>query len=91
MELDPPPEEKPEAPEVLAPEVQSLRDAFARGDHREAGVIARAMVASGEAARVSEGEKALDRLRPDPTITAVFVATALLLLGLAIHWLGERH
>lgn len=91
---DPPPPEaeaEPAAPVAPAPDTQPLRDAFARGDHSEAGRIAREMVASGDPARVSEGEKALDRLRPDPKITAVFVATALLMLGLALHWLGHRH
>jgi hypothetical protein len=80
-------------PDETAPpdaEVTRMDDALDRGDHRLAGELARALASSDDAARREAGAAMLQRLRPDPVIVGVFIATASLLAAITLHWFGHR-
>lgn len=77
-------------PEPLPPEVEAMRGALERGDHREARVMAATLSASDDPALKAAGEEMAARFRRDPWIDAVFLGTGLLMLFLAVHYLGHR-
>lgn len=67
-----------------------MRAALDRGDHQQARAMAAALSASDDPALKLEGEAMAARFRRDPLIDAVFVVTGLLMLFLAVHYLGHR-
>lgn len=78
------------APPPRDPELDRIDDALERGDHRLAGEIARSLLARDEPALREAAEATLRRLRPDPVIVGVFIATAALLASITLHWWGHR-
>lgn len=67
-----------------------MREALDRGDHQQARAMAAALSASDDPALKVEGETMSARFHRDPWIDAVFVCTGLLMLFLAVHYLGHR-
>ncbi len=74
----------------VVPDVQAMRDALDRGDHREARALGEKLRASDDPALKAAGEEMAARFRRDPWVDAVFVGTAALMLFLAVHYLGHR-
>ena len=74
----------------VAPEVQRMRDALDRGDHQQARAIAATLRVSDDPALKAEAETMAMRFRRDPWVDAVFVGSAMLMLFLAVHYLGHR-
>jgi hypothetical protein len=72
------------------PEVLRLRAALDRGDHREARSLAETLLGSDDPALKAAGEAMAARFRRDPWVDAVFIASAALMLFLALHYLGHR-
>lgn len=83
-------ESAPTPAEPVPPEVRAMREALDRGDHQQARAMAAALSASDDPALKLEGETMSARFHRDPWIDAVFVCTALLMLFLAVHYLGHR-
>ena len=76
--------------EPVHAEVQAMRDALDRGDHQLARTMAATLAASEDASLRAEGEAMAARFRRDPWIDLVFIGTAMLMLFLAVHYLGHR-
>jgi len=76
--------------EPVPPEVQAMRAALDRGDHQQARAMAATLSASDDPALKLEGEAMSRRFHRDPLIDLVFVCTGLLMLFLAVHYLGHR-
>jgi hypothetical protein len=76
--------------EPLPPEVEAMREALDRGDHRQARAMAATLSASDDPALKAAGEEMAARFRRDPWIDAVFLGTGLLMVFLAVHYLGHR-
>ena len=83
-------EPAPTPVETVTPEVLAMRDALDRGDHQQARTMAARLSASDDPALKVEGETMAARFHRDPLIDAVFVCTGLLMLFLAVHYLGHR-
>ena len=83
-------EPTPTPVEPVPPEVQAMRAALDRGDHQQARAMAATLSASDDPALKVEGETMAARFHRDPWIDAVFVCTGLLMLFLAIYYLGHR-
>lgn len=64
--------------------------ALDRGDHRLAGQLARELARSDDPTLREAGEAMVRRLRPDPVIVGVLIATAALLAAITLHWWGHR-
>jgi len=67
-----------------------MRAALDRGDHQQARAMAATLSASDNPALKVEGEAMAARFHRDPWIDVVFVCTGLLMLFLAVHYLGHR-
>ena len=80
----------PLPPEPLPPEVEAMRGALERGDHRQARAMAATLSASDDPALKAAGEEMAERFRRDPWIDAVFLGTGLLMIFLAVQYLGHR-
>lgn len=80
----------PAPPEAPSPEVVAMQKALDRGDHQQARAMAASLRQSDDPAAKSAGEAMAARFRRDPWIDAVFVATAAIMLYLAVHYLGHR-
>jgi hypothetical protein len=76
--------------EPVHAEVRAMHDALDRGDHHLARTMATTLATSEEVPLRAAGEAMLARFRRDPWIDVVFVGTALLMLFLAVHYLGHR-
>lgn len=82
---DAPPPSAPPNPDLVR-----MDAALDRGDHRLAGALARGLVKREEPELRAAGEAMLRRLRPDPVIVGVFIASAALLAAITLHWWGHR-
>jgi len=71
-------------------QVQAMRAALDRGDHRQARSLAATLSTSGDPELKGAGEEMAARFRRDPWVDAVFVVTGLLMVFLAVHYLGHR-
>lgn len=73
----------------------ALFDAWAaldRGDHVEARALAKKVAEDTDASPALRGDARdfLARLAPDSMVVGIFLATAALMLALALTWLGRR-
>jgi hypothetical protein len=70
-----------------SPELDALVQAFARGDYAHVRREAPALAAKSEDAAVRDAATTLvRRTEADPLAKALFVLTALLLVGLSVYW-----
>ncbi len=76
--------------EPVHAEVRAMHDALDRGDHQLARTMATTLATSEDASLRAAGEAMVARFQRDPWIDVVFVGTALLMLFLAVHYLGHR-
>jgi hypothetical protein len=76
--------------ETVHEEGRAMHDALDRGDHQRARTTATTLATSEDDSLRAAGEAMLARFRRDPWIDLVFVGTALLMLFLAVHYLGHR-
>jgi hypothetical protein len=81
-----------EAASAVSPDPELLRvdQALERGDHPLAARLARELLTSDDPARRTAGEATLQRLKPDPVIVGVLLASAAVLLAITLHWFGHR-
>jgi hypothetical protein len=71
-----------------APELDSLVDAFARGDYARVREAAPRLAASSTDDRVRAAARELhERTRPDPLAVALLAITAALLVALGGYWM----
>lgn len=77
-------------PPAEHPALRRMDAALDRGDHRLAGELARALASSEDPALREAAAAMLRRLRPDPVIVGVFIATAALLAAITFHGWGHR-
>ncbi|MEZ4395022.1 MAG: hypothetical protein R3A48_28425 [Polyangiales bacterium] len=75
-----------------APDADILRmdQALERGDHRLAAELARALASSDDEAKREASAATLARLRHDPVIVGVLLASAAILAAITLHWFGHR-
>lgn len=75
-----------------APDTDILRidQALERGDHRLAAELARALASSDDEAKREAGAATLARLRHDPVIVGVLLASTAILAAITLHWFGHR-
>lgn len=72
------------------PRPDRIDDALERGDHRLAGELAHELAKSDDPALREVAAATLRRLRPDPVIVGVFLATAALFAAISLHGWGHR-
>lgn len=72
------------------PDILAMEDALDRGDHVRTRELATTLAASDDVKLKATGEAMLARLRPDPVIVAVMLSTGMLMLALALGYLGPR-
>lgn len=82
--------EPSDPPAATDPDVLAMDDALERGDHVEARAVAARLAVSDDPATREAGLAMLARLRPDTGIVVVLAATGLLILALALGYLGPR-
>ena len=80
----------PSPPAPPHPDLARMDAALDRGDHRLAGALARDLSTREDPQLRAAGEAMRRRLRPDPVIVGVFIATAALLAAITLHWWGHR-
>lgn len=89
--MDEPSPETDAAPEAPThPAVSAMRAALDRGDHHEARRLAQKLAGDEDPALRAAGAEMLSRFAFDPRVAAVFAVTTLLVLFLAVHWMGHR-
>lgn len=67
-----------------------LDQALERGDHRLAASLARELLGSDDPVTREAAGATLHRLRPDPVIVGVLLASAAILVAITLHWFGHR-
>lgn len=72
------------------PDIVAMEEALDRGDHVRTRELAAGLAATDDPKLKATGEAMLERLKLDPVIVAVMVATGLLMLALALGYLGPR-
>lgn len=72
------------------PEVLAMDDALERGDHVAARELAQRLSRRGDDIGRAAGEAMLARLRPDLGVVIVLVVTGLMIVALALGYLGPR-
>lgn len=82
--------EPADPPAATDPDVLAMDDALERGDHVEARAIAARLAVSDDPATRDAGLAMLARLKPDTGIVVVLAVTGLLILALALGYLGPR-
>ncbi|MEZ4406951.1 MAG: hypothetical protein R3A52_10795 [Polyangiales bacterium] len=82
--------EPADPPAATDPDVLAMDDALERGDHVEARALAARLAVSDDPATRDAGLAMLARLKPDTGIVVVLAATGLLILALALGYLGPR-
>lgn len=80
----------PSASVVDSNPVETAERVFDHGDFVQARRLAAALVDHPDPAVRARARALLDRLRPDPVIVAVMLATGVLIVSLALSYLGTR-
>lgn len=83
-------ESAPPVVEALPPEIQAMQRALDRGDHSQARAMAATLIADDDPVLKAAGEAMAARFRRDPWIDLVFIGSALLMVFLAVQYLGHR-